>query len=197
VRDSGVVGVYIIALVLANRQRARRGRRQARALLLPGTVTLLVPAAVVALEGGPVFGWGLQGAPAAVVLAVGVALLVAGVALWEWTVHLFARVGEGTLAPWDPPRRLVTEGPYAHVRNPMITGVLLILLGEAMILGSPRLLAWWAAFFAANSAFFCLAEEPALGRRFGREYRDYAANVPQWIPRRTAWRPTPGGGPHP
>ena len=52
-------------------------------------------------------------------------------------VALFARVGEGTLAPWDPTRRLVVESPYRRVRNPMISAVLAVLTGEALVLGSP------------------------------------------------------------
>ena len=62
----------------------------------------------------------------AVVAAAGLAMLV-------WTVTLFVRVGRGTLAPWDPTRRLVARGPYARVRNPMISGVLAIIVGEAAI----------------------------------------------------------------
>jgi protein-S-isoprenylcysteine O-methyltransferase Ste14 len=61
---------------------------------------------------------------------IGVALIAAGLALWLWTLRLFIRIGEGTLAPWDPTRRLVVEGPYRRVRNPMITAVLAVLLGE-------------------------------------------------------------------
>ena len=70
---------------------------------------------------------------------------MAGFALWVWTVRLFARIGRGTLAPWDPTERLVVEGPYAHVRNPMITGVLAVLLGEALIFGSTAIAIWAAS----------------------------------------------------
>ena len=55
-----------------------------------------------------------------------------------WTNRLFATIGHGTLAPWNPPEKLVVRGVYRHVRNPMITGVFCILLGEAVFFGSCR-----------------------------------------------------------
>jgi protein-S-isoprenylcysteine O-methyltransferase Ste14 len=114
-------------------------------------------------------------------------LIGAGFALWLWTVRLFARVGEGTLAPWDPTLRLVVAGPYRHLRNPMITAVLAVLAGEAALFGSLPLAIWFAAFFAINWAFFWLHEEPGLERRFGADYLAYKHNVPRWLPRRTPW----------
>jgi protein-S-isoprenylcysteine O-methyltransferase Ste14 len=116
--------------------------RQARAIaLLPGVVTLVVPAAILVALDAPDVGWGLDGAAAALPVLLGLGLIGAGVALWTWTVRLFARIGKGTLAPWDPTQRLVVAGPYRHVRNPMITAVLSVLLGEAALFGSPVLLA--------------------------------------------------------
>jgi protein-S-isoprenylcysteine O-methyltransferase Ste14 len=116
-------------------------------------------------------------------------LIACGVALWAWTVRLFARVGRGTLAPWDPTRRLVVEGPYRHTRNPMITAVLAVLIGEALVFGSAGLLAWAGGFLLVNWVWFAAVEEPGLERRFGDEYRAYRAAVPRWIPRRRPWTP--------
>ena len=158
------------------------------AVLLPGTVTIPVPAALLAI-GGADIGW-LPGAWAALSLVAGAAMILAGLAVWWATVRLFARVGEGTLAPWDPTRKLVVLGPYRYVRNPMITGVLLVLLGEAALFGSPWILAWAAAFFAATAVWFPLVEEPGLVKRFGREYTDYQRAVPRWAPRRRPWIPS-------
>ena len=90
--------------------------------------------------------------------------------MWVWTVRLFARIGRGTLAPWDPTERLVVAGPYAHVRNPMITGVLAVLVGEALIFGSTAIAIWAAVFASINHVFFLAYEEPAVERRFGEEY---------------------------
>jgi protein-S-isoprenylcysteine O-methyltransferase Ste14 len=166
------------------------GWRQVRAIaLLPGTVTILVPALILLLGGGPDVGWGLGGPVSVLPALVGVALISGGLALWAWTVLLFSRIGKGTLAPWDPTRKLVVEGPYRHVRNPMITAVLAVLLGEAALLGSVGIALWAAAFAVINATWFVLGEEPGLERRFGEEYREYKRQVPRWLPRRTPWAP--------
>ena len=164
--------------------------RHARAIaLLPGNVTILVPALILLLVGGPSIGWGLHGPGAAVPVLLGAVLIAAGAALWVWTVRLFAQIGQGTLAAWDPTRHLVVAGPYGHVRNPMITAVAGVLLGEAILFGSPALLVWAGVFLAINQVYFLRYEEPGLERRFGEEYRSYIRQVPRWIPRRRAWTP--------
>jgi protein-S-isoprenylcysteine O-methyltransferase Ste14 len=149
--------------------------------LLPVTVTVVVPALVLWRSGADVAAWPLA--------VLGVTLIALGLALVAWTVALFATVGRGTLAPWDPTSRLVVRGPYRHVRNPMISGVLAILLGEAALFGSVPLLVWFAAAFAVNAVYFPLVEEPGLRRRFGEEYDAYSANVPRWLPRLRPWEP--------
>lgn len=115
---------------------------------------------------------------------VGALLLLAGLGLVTWCIVLFARVGRGTLAPWDPTRRLVTVGPYQHVRNPMISGVAAMLLGLTLVSGSALLAGWWAVFIAVNHVYFLTMEEPGLERRFGVAYREYKAKVPRWVPRK-------------
>jgi protein-S-isoprenylcysteine O-methyltransferase Ste14 len=139
-------------------------------VLLPGAMTVLLPAALIYAEGGPVIGFGL--------------------ALFYRTVSLFAAVGRGTLAPWDPTRRLVVLGPYRHLRNPMITGVLSVLLGEGLVLGSVSILVAAAIFFAVNATYIPLVEERGLIERFGDEYLEYQRNVPRWIPRPRPWSRT-------
>jgi protein-S-isoprenylcysteine O-methyltransferase Ste14 len=115
--------------------------------------------------------------------ALGLVLFVIGLGLFSWCVSLFARIGHGTLAPWDPTRSLVAAGPYRYVRNPMITGVAAMLTGEALLWGSIVLGLWACVFIAINHAYFVLSEEPGLERRFGESYRVYKASVPRWIPR--------------
>jgi protein-S-isoprenylcysteine O-methyltransferase Ste14 len=167
------------------------GWRQARAIaVLPGNVTIVVPALILLAEGGPEVGWGVGGAGAVLLAAAGVVLVAAGFSLWLWTVLLFQRIGRGTLAPWDPTSRLVVEGPYRHLRNPMIGAVATLLAGEAVFFGSPWILAWAALFVAVNSAYFVLGEEPGLERRFGEEYRAYRRAVRRWAPRLSGWRPS-------
>ena len=161
-------------------------------MLLPFVVVVVVPRWLL---GGADPGTG-EGSPAAAALArvAGGILFLAGFALFAWCVALFARVGRGTLAPWDPTRHLVAVGPYRHVRNPMISGVAAMLAGEAAYFRSPPIAAWCLLFVAINHAYFLLSEEPGLARRFGAEYDRYRAAVPRWIPRRRAWRVPPGQG---
>ena len=158
--------------------------RQLRAIgPLPATATVAVPAILIWSSGEVDAGWGLPAALAALAVAAGAALVAAGLLLFVRTVTLFARVGRGTLAPWDPPERLVVEGPYRHVRHPMITGVACVLAGEAAALGSPPLVVWAAAFVAANALWLPLVEEPRLVRRFGADYEAFMERVPRWFPR--------------
>lgn len=104
------------------------------------------------------------------------------------TNRLFATVGHGTLAPWNPPQRLVVRGVYRHVRNPMMLGVFCILLGEAIFFGSVWLLGWFGTFVAMVLIVIPLVEEPGLAKRFDDDYVRYKQNVPRWIPRLTPWK---------
>lgn len=159
-------------------------RQLAAVALLPVTVALVIPL-LIAWRTGP------DGGGAALGVA-GAALVAGGIALVAWTATLFGRVGRGTIAPWDPTTRLVVVGPYRHVRNPMISGVVAILLGEAALLGSLPLLLWFAAVLAVNAVYLPLVEEPGLRKRFGADYDAYRANVPRWIPRLRPWEPRSG-----
>ncbi len=156
-------------------------------LILPGTALVVIPALILWAGDETPFG---AAAPSASEPTLWLGLLTAVVALvlMVWTVRLFTTHGQGTPAPWDPPRRLVVLGPYRHVRNPMIVGVILFLIAEALVMGAPALLGWAALFALANMIYFPLSEEPALERRHGEAYRRYKENVPRWIPRLTPWR---------
>lgn len=159
-------------------------------LLFPVTVTLVVPALTVLPGGVPAPHQGVVLTVA--LITVGCLLIAAGVALMVWTNVLFDRVGEGTLGLGNvmgEPVHLVVRGPYRHVRNPMITGVLCILLGESAILASGALLGWFAIFFAFQATAIWFWEEPHLTERYGSEYVAYRRNVPRWIPRISAWTP--------
>ena len=161
-------------------------------LILPFVVTVIVPRWLMSTRGAGVAALPreLPATPSiSIATAVaGVTIILLGVALFAWCVMLFARVGRGTLAPWDPTKRLVAVGPYRYMRNPMITGVACVLAGEAVTWRSPRLAAWLLVFLAINQVYFVLVEEPGLERRFGESFRAYRANVPRWLPRRSPSR---------
>lgn len=169
--------------------------RQARAaLLFPGLATIGLPLLIVVALGTDSLDVGTVGA--VLCAAVGAVLLLLGLSLGVWTVRLFDNVGDGTLAPFDPPRHLVLYGPYRYVRNPMISGVFGIVLGEAVAFRSPWLALWWVVFYLGNQLYIPLHEERALQRRFGAEYTAYCAAVRRWVPRLTPWSPTGGGASH-
>lgn len=125
---------------------------------------------------------------------LGILFFALGAALSASTVILFARIGRGTLAPWDSPRHLVVAGPYKLTRNPMISGVCGMLLGEALFFNSLPLLGWFALFAAANALWIPLREEPGLVARFGGDYLLYKKHVPRWLPRLEPWQPPWQGG---
>lgn len=120
-------------------------------------------------------------------LPYGIPVIALGLALLVWCVREFYTAGKGTLAPWDPPRHLVTTGPYRHSRNPMYVAVLTILLGWAVTLDLTRYAApaQYAAFMAIVFHLrVVLFEERWAAERFGAEWREYSSRVPRWIPLR-------------
>lgn len=181
-------------MVTSTRERRLWWRHLMSVLLFPVTVTLVVPALILLPAG--VRTPHLGAAMTVGLVTIGCLLIAAGLGLMVWTNVLFDRVGEGTLGLGDvmgEPVHLVVRGPYRHVRNPMITGVLCILLGEAAATASGALLAWFAIFFAFQATAIWFWEEPHLIERYGDEYVAYRRNVPRWIPRISAWDPAPGG----
>jgi protein-S-isoprenylcysteine O-methyltransferase Ste14 len=179
-------------MVTDTRERRLWWRHVISILAFPVTMTVVIPALMVAPAGvRPNLGSPLGIA----FVIVGGVLIAAGLGMWLWTVLLFDRVGEGTLgvgSVMGEPVHLVVVGPYQHVRNPMITGVLAILLGEAAVAASGSLLGWFAIFLAIQLIAIRFWEEPHLVQRYGDEYLEYRQNVPRWIPRISAWTPSAG-----
>ncbi len=99
-----------------------------------------------------------------------------------WSFVLFVRIGRGTPNPWDPPRALVTAGPFAWVRNPIILSHALALLGIGLLLASPATVVV-VLVLGIPVQFVVRHEEHVLEARYGDAYRRYRASVPRWIPR--------------
>ena len=151
-------------------------RALAHATLFAGFLLWFVPAAILAMAGSRApRDFGLSQVLGILVGIIGLGLAVSG-------VLAFATVGQGTPAPFDPPRRLMIRGPYRLIRNPMYLGAGLWVLGLAMFYRSPWLLLYAAVFMAIAHAFVLLHEEPALHRMFGDEYRGYCRRVRRWSP---------------
>jgi len=115
------------------------------------------------------------------VAAVGLAVAAAGFQLWCITV--FQRIGKGTPSPAWPPRRLVRDGPYHWLRNPMNLGEVSLFVALAKWFGSQALMAYALGAWFVFHAFVVYYEEPGLVRRFGRDYEDYRRGVGRWLPR--------------
>jgi len=157
-------------------------------IILPGTVLVYVPAAIVWLTSHS--RWAAQWSGISTAgFWIGMLLLCSGLLLAYRTVTLFMRFGKGTPAPWNPPKRLMVCGPYRYVRNPMIISVLLVLTAEVLLFRSWPLAGWLLIFFLANAIYFPLVEERGLENRFGEEYLQYKHHVPRWLPRTTPWTP--------
>jgi protein-S-isoprenylcysteine O-methyltransferase Ste14 len=146
-------------------------RSIAAAVVFPGTVTVAIPLLI------------LQGSGQHTPRRTGLALVAVGAAILFRCIWEFAVTGRGTLAPIDPPTRLVVHSLYRYVRNPMYVGVVLILAGEAWVFWSGGLLLYAAGFVVVTNLFIILHEEPALRRRFGESYADYMRTVPRWVPK--------------
>lgn len=135
----------------------------------PGVVALALP-----------LGWILaQGAPVAHV--AGLLLLALGALGLLWCVREFYVAGRGTLAPWDPPRHLVTTGLYRFSRNPMYVAVALMLFGWAWAYQSRSLLAYALVVLLAFEIRIRYGEEPWLARTHGEAWTKYCRRTRRWI----------------
>ena len=153
--------------------------------ILPFTVVVLIP---VWIAQSNAITPGLGSSAALVALQVaGAALGAVGLALFSASLRRFVSEGEGTLAPWDPPQKLVVHGPYRYVRNPMISGVVFLLFAESLMLLSRLHANWAAAFLALNLVYIPLVEERRLEQRFGDPYREYCKHVRRIVPRLRPW----------
>jgi len=140
-------------------------------LALPGMVAIAVPAwyAARALRAGGAFH------------AIGLLPLAAGFLLLLWCVRDFYVAGRGTLAPWSPPRNLVTTGLYRYSRNPMYVAVTAMLMGWAMSFASTGLALYAVCVMIAFHLRVVFGEEPWLARTHGARWDEYQARVPRWL----------------
>ena len=110
-------------------------------------------------------------------------LFLIAVLLIGWSIQNFLRV-KGTPVPFNPPPKLVTSGPYAYTRNPMLTGIFALLLGFGMFFGSVFLLfIFTPLFILLNYWELKTIEEPELVKRLGQAYVEYREKTPMFFPR--------------
>jgi len=109
-------------------------------------------------------------------------LITGGVFLWLWCAGIFFKT-KGTPVPVNPPPRLITDGPYAYSRNPMITGIFMVMAGIGIFAGSVILTCFMTPLFVFMSILeFKYIEEPELEKRFSNAYTQYRAKTPMIIP---------------
>lgn len=127
--------------------------------------------------------------PPPVHLVPSIPLLTAGIGLWLWSVLTFIKYS-GTPVPLRPPPKLVDTGPYAYSRNPMLSGLFLMLFGTGFMFQSLSLIIIYTPLFMAIVFIeFKMIEEPELEKRIGASYVEYRKNVPMFFP-------YPGHGKH-
>ena len=120
-------------------------------------------------------------------LVVSLPILSLALFMMGWSVFNFLKV-KGTPVPFNPPPTLVTTGPYAHVRNPMLTGVFLLLFGFGAFFRSLSLVILFTPLFIFINAWELKAiEEPELEKRFGKEYVEYRKSTPMFLPSLKKW----------
>jgi protein-S-isoprenylcysteine O-methyltransferase Ste14 len=111
----------------------------------------------------------------------GLLLFAIGLIVMLRCILQFALEGKGTLSPVDPTKKLVIRGFYRHSRNPMYVGVMMMLIGEAIMMRSTSLWIYAAIVFTAFNLFIMFHEEPRLRRDFGDEYLLYCKKVGRWF----------------
>jgi protein-S-isoprenylcysteine O-methyltransferase Ste14 len=145
-------------------------------ILQPGLVAGLIPFLILGDRVKTLFDHAFQGYQYA-----GAAIFVIGFIIMLTCIVSFAIKGRGTISPADPTRQLVTTGLYRFSRNPMYVGVMLILIGEAILFSSTSLCAYVAFAWIAFQLFIWRFEEPRLIKDFGKEYNAYRKQVRRWI----------------
>jgi protein-S-isoprenylcysteine O-methyltransferase Ste14 len=149
-------------------------------LALPAVVAGLVPWLLLSSDR-----WRMRGT------SLGWPILFVAACLLLWCVRDFYKIGKGTLAPWDPPKKLVVVGLYRFIRNPMYVGVLGSVAGWSLIAGSLVLGIYTIVLAIAFHLRVIFYEEPTLARQFGTDWAQYRETVPRWIPKPHAialWR---------
>lgn len=145
-------------------------------IILPGIVAVVVPSVITYFDPWRQGYW----FPGILIMCVGIFVLL-------WCVRDFYKSGKGTLAPWDPPKKMVVVGLYRIMRNPMYAGVLLLVLGWGFYFQS-MILALYAVILAVGFHVRVVRnEESWLKSQFGIQWEMYQKEVNRWLPRLKPW----------
>lgn len=149
-------------------------------MMLPFMVTLVIPTILLLVTRGELSSsWTLSNPLSWLLIVVGMGFILFGISMLARTILLFETIGDGTLAPWNPPQHLVVAGVYRYTRNPMITGIFAILLGEVILFGAGVLLVWLAFFFHRQVDLYIPIRRPHPRSTFWRRFQIVSPECPQ------------------
>ena len=171
-------------IILLN--RAATGTKKTRTLLTPiglmifGAITALFVIAAIFVDRYLSLPSLL---PDGATIPVSIPLIVVGIAVTAWSALHFLKV-QGTPVPFNPPPKVVNTGPYRYARNPMLTGIFLLLFGLGFSINSFSLVLFFTPLYVLINVWELKnIEEPELIERLGDEYVEYRRNTPMFIPR--------------
>ena len=146
------------------------------ALLLHGIFTITLPYAI--LHSATQLHWtrfdfGLS--------IVGWLFIASGVCVYVRACYELLSLSATSATPLDEPDQLRTEGLYSKSRNPLLLGVVVILMGEAFAFQSFALLGYALLYWGWLTVFVAFSEEPTMRRKFGDTYDSYYDRVPRWF----------------
>ena len=156
-------------------------------IALPGGLSGFLPTVLANIEPA----WNLDLGPVA---WLAVPLWAIGAALLVHCIWCFAKQARSSPAHFDMPQRLMIQGIYRYLRNPMYVAQLIIVAGHILWFGAAVLIPYLAGYAIVVHQLATRYEEPLLMRLFGRSYYHYMSNVPAWWPRLTPYVSPPEAG---
>jgi protein-S-isoprenylcysteine O-methyltransferase Ste14 len=113
-------------------------------------------------------------------VAIGIAVLAAGLGLVASARSLFVRTGQNP-APWAPSPELILSGPYRFTRNPMYVGLTLIVFGLGVALNNVWIMLFAGVALVIVHVIAVLPEERYLSEKFGAAYDGYRRQVRRYL----------------
>ncbi|MFH1722833.1 MAG: isoprenylcysteine carboxylmethyltransferase family protein [Candidatus Altiarchaeota archaeon] len=114
---------------------------------------------------------------------VGIPFIIFGLFLIFWTAYTQDKIGNGTPVQTIPTQKLIINGPYKYVRNPMAAGIIFYYFGIAFFLDHPAMVLIFTPIYVIIALFnLKFIEEKELEHRFGEEYKEYKNHVPMILP---------------
>jgi protein-S-isoprenylcysteine O-methyltransferase Ste14 len=111
---------------------------------------------------------------------LGAFVMLMGLALTAWASTLFRRAGTGFDLHGES-SYLVTSGPFRLSRNPIYLGMLIWLIGLAVLLGSLIAFVFPVIFFVLANSLMIPLEEKSMGQLFGKQFVEYRQTVRRWL----------------